>query len=460
MFAEDIIFEADRSLDALPPANIEVEESILGGILLDPDAIGRVVDLLVPEAFYHSAHRDIYCAALDLFAEGKTTDLLTVTSKLMDIDRLTKIGGRNKLATLLDRAISAVNIDSLAELVMEKYERRRMISTGNKIVQLGYKTEIDYPECLETAEKHISLLQEANNRKNGPVGIGEVLIDSFNRLERLSDGELEVIPTGLYDLDDAFCGGLRKGELVTWMGSPAMGKSVMAAVLLNAIAAQGYGALLFNLEMDSIQTSDRLLSAEAGIEHSKLRNPSKHGFSQQEWDVIGDAIGALSKRPLFLDDDPSITMSGLRARAKAVKKQCEAQGKQLGVIAVDYVQLLAKGGSSTGDKAVAVDNTVRDLKLLARELEVSVLMLSQISRDVKSRKNKRPALTDAADSSGIEKHSDIVIGLYRDEYYNPDTPDRGILEAIILKQRNGPCCTVKTLFDGQYQRIKNLAKNY
>ncbi|MBH8556165.1 replicative DNA helicase [Nostocaceae cyanobacterium CENA357] len=449
--AEALSFQGDGS-DRLPPQNIEAEEAILGGILLDPEAIGRVSDRLVPEAFYISAHKDIYQAAIRLHAQGKPTDLLSVTSWLADNDILTRIGGRNKLATLVDRTVSAVNIDALAGLVMEKYLRRMLIKAGNEIVHLGYETETELPIVLDQAEQKVfGVTQE--RPQSGLVHISDTLINNFQDIEDRNQGiALPGIPCGFYDLD-AMTSGFQRSDLIIVAGRPSMGKTAFCLNLAHNIAASyKLPVAVFSLEMSKEQLTQRLLASEAQIESGYLRSGR---LSQTQWEPLSRAIGILSEMPIFIDDTPNITVTQMRSQARRL----QAEQGTLGLIVIDYLQLMEGAGDN---RVQELSKITRQLKGLARELSVPVIALSQLSRGVEARTNKRPMLSDLRESGSIEQDADLVIMLYRDEYYSPDTPDRGIAEVIVAKHRNGPTGIVKLLFDPQFTKFKNLAgqKNY
>ena len=446
--AEGLSFQGDGS-NRLPPQNIEAEEAILGGILLDPEAIGRVSDRLVPEAFYISAHTTIYQAALRLHIQQKPTDLLSITSWLTDNDQLTQIGGRNKLATLVERTVSAVNIDALAGLVMEKYLRRQLIKAGNEIVPLGFETETELPIVLDNAEQKVFNVTQQKTQ-SGLVHIGDTLTNTYEDIETRHQGiALPGIPCGFYDLD-AMTSGFQRSDLIIIAGRPSMGKTAFCLNLAHNIAA-GYQlpVAVFSLEMSKEQLVQRLLASEAGIESSYLRSGR---ISQTQWDPLLRAINRLSETPIFIDDTSNITVTQMRSQARRLQAE---QSKNLGLIVIDYLQLME---GSSDNRVQELSRITRSLKGLARELSVPIIALSQLSRGVEARTNKRPMLSDLRESGSIEQDADIVMMLYRDEYYSPDTPDRGIAEVIIAKHRNGPTGTIKLLFDPQFTKFKNLAK--
>ncbi|MEH2367322.1 replicative DNA helicase [Nostoc sp.] len=392
--AEELSFQGDDS-DAyggklrLPPQNIEAEEAILGGILLDPEAISRVSDRLLPEAFYISAHKDIYQAAVRLHTQGKATDLLSVTSWLTDNEMLARIGGRNKLATLVDRTVSAVNIDALAGLVMDKYLRRQLIKAGNEIVHLGYETETELPQVLDRAEQKVfGVTQE--RPQSGLVHISDTLINNFQDIEDRNQGiALPGIPCGFYDLD-AMTSGFQRSDLIIVAGRPSMGKTAFCLNLAHNIAASyKLPVAFFSLEMSKEQLTQRLLASEAQIESSYLRTGR---LSQTQWEPLSRAIGILSDMPIYIDDTPNITVTQMRSQSRRLQAEI---GTELGLIVIDYLQLMEGAGDN---RVQELSKITRQLKGLARELSVPVIALSQLSRGVEARTNKRPMLSDLRES--------------------------------------------------------------
>ncbi len=434
--------------DRLPPQNIEAEEAILGGILLDPEAIGRVMEILTPDAFYIGAHRDIYRAALDLQAKGQPADLMTVTLWLKDHDKLEQVGGQSRIAQLVDRTISAANIDQYAALVMDKYTRRLLIKSGGDIAQLGYDTTIPLENVLDQAEQKLFGITQVRPQ-GGLTATSDVLIDTFSEIEQRSLGVvLPGVPCGFYDLD-AMTQGFQRSDLIIAAGRPSMGKTSFVLNMARNIAAlQKLPVAIFSLEMSKLQLVYRLLSSEVEMESSRLRTGR---IAQHEWEKLGHAISILSQMPVFIDDTPNISVTEMRSKCRRLQAE---QGGALGLILVDYLQLM-EGNSE--NRVQELSKITRSLKGLARELNVPIIALSQLSRGVESRTNKRPMMSDLRESGAIEQDADLIMMLYREEYYEPDTPDRGIAEVIVTKHRNGPTGTVKLLFEPQFTRFRNLA---
>jgi replicative DNA helicase len=433
--------------NSLPPQNVDAEESILGGILLDSEAIGRVVDLLQPEAFYISTHKEIYKAALALHNGGKPTDLMSVTTWLYDHELLEKVGGTSKLAELVDRTVSAVNIDRYAALVMDKYLRRQLIQAGNEIVQLGYETSLELETVLDHSEQKIfGLTQE--RPQQGLTPISETLVQTFQEIEtRHQDVALPGLASNFYDLD-AMTGGFQRSDLIIIAGRPSMGKTSFAVGIARNIAEK-FPVAIFSLEMSKEQLVQRLLASEAGIESNYLRTGR---IAAKDWENLSYALGTLAELPIYIDDSANQTVMQMRSQARRLQAE---QGGKLGLILIDYLQLME--GSGSDNRVQELSRITRSLKGLARELNVPVIALSQLSRGVEARTNKRPMMSDLRESGSIEQDSDLIIMLYRDSYYNPDSPDRDIAEVIITKHRNGPTGTVKLLFKPELTKFLNLA---
>lgn len=434
--------------DRLPPQNIDAEEAILGGILLDPEAISRVADLVRPEAFYLTAHQEIYRAALALQNQGMPTDLMSVSTWLRDRGFLDKVGGQNKLIQLIDRTVSAVNIDQYAGLVMDKYMRRKLIQTGNEVAQLGYDTSKDLEQILDQSEQKVFNITQ-DRPQVGLLATADILTHTFSDIESRSLGMvLPGLSCGFYDLD-AMTQGFQRSDLIIVAGRPSMGKtSFTMNIARNVAAFHKLPVAIFSLEMSKEQLVQRLLASEVRIESGRLRSGR---ISQQEWEPLGHAISALSQLPVFIDDTPNISVTEMRSKARRLQAE---QGGALGLILLDYLQLM-EGGSE--NRVQELSRVTRSLKGLARELSVPIIALSQLSRNVESRTNKRPMMSDLRESGAIEQDADLIMMLYRDEYYNPDTPDRGIAEVIISKHRNGPTGAVKLLFESQFTQFRNMA---
>jgi replicative DNA helicase len=433
----------------IPPQNIGVEEAILGGILLDPEAYGRVAELLVPKAFYIPAHSYIYQAAIDLHSTGKPTDLLNVTNWLTDNQLMEKIGGQNKLIQLVERTVSAINIDSLAVLLMEKYVRRELIQAGNDVSQLGYDAGKSLEQVLDQSEQKVLNITQVRPQ-SGLTPVSEIILDTFKSIEARHQN---LVPPGLTcdfaDLD-AMTGGFQRSDLIIIAGRPSMGKTAISLNIAHNMAKiHQLPVLVFSLEMSKEQLVQRMLAGEARIDSNRLRAGR---ITQPEWESVYEAINKISELPIYIDDTANMMVMQMRSQARRLQAET---GKPLGLIMLDYLQLME---GSSDNRVQEISKITRSLKGLARELNVPIIALSQLSRSVEARNNKRPMMSDLRESGSIEQDADLVVMLYRDAYYNPDTPDRDITELIVTKHRNGPTGVVKLVFDPALTKFKNLAR--
>ncbi|NJO64419.1 MAG: replicative DNA helicase [Richelia sp. RM2_1_2] len=444
----------------LPPANIEAEEAILGGILLDPLAISRVCDYLVSDAFYISSHNEIYQALLRLHHNGKPTDLLTVITWLKDHDLLMKIGGRNKLVSLLERTVSAVNIDVLAELVMNKYIRRRLISVSNEINELAHQTQTDLPEIIEASQQKLYQVSNQQFQTNTEHN-STIAYHAYTDLE----SNKPIYPTGFKELDKLIIG-LEPGTFTIIAGRPSMGKSMIAMNLaLGVIQNHNLPVVIFSLEMSKMQLEYRLWSMISVNQkyESLLTKPMRSnrvrshrsGFnplSDTEFASIAKIVGVSFELPLYINDSRGITVAGITSECR----QIQAREGRLGLVIVDYLQMMAP--DTQGNRSYELGDVARGLYKMASELDVPVLALSQISRGVEGRNNKRPMMSDLSQSGVLEMVADNVILLYRDEYYHRETVDKGILELIVAKARHGETGTAVLLMDTAYSIVRNIQK--
>jgi replicative DNA helicase len=439
----------NMAANLLPPQNIEVEEAILGGILLDPEAYSRVAELLVPKAFYIPAHGHIYQAAIDLHINGKPTDLLNVSNWLADNQLLDKIGGQAKLIQLVERTVSAVNVDALAVLLMDKFMRRELIQAGNTVGKLGYDTSQSLENVLDQAEQQVLNVTQVRPQ-SGLTPVSEIVMKTYEDIEARNQ---ELTPPGLTcdfaDLD-AMTGGFQRSDLIVLAGRPSMGKTAITLnIAYNMSILHKLPILVFSLEMSKEQLVQRMLAGEARIDSNRLRAGR---ISQNEWEQVYAAIAKIADLPIYIDDTPNMMVMQMRSQARRLQAET---GKPLGLIMLDYLQLME---GSSDNRVQEISKITRSLKGLARELNVPIIALSQLSRSVEARNNKRPMMSDLRESGSIEQDADLVIMLYRDAYYNPDTPDRDITELIITKHRNGPTGVVKLVFDPALTKFKNLAQ--
>jgi len=370
---------------------------------------------------------------------------------LRDNDALERIGGAAYLRRLLESTVNAVNVDQYAKIVLDKWLRRRLIQAGQQAAALGYDAGSETAQLLDKAEQYIFEVTQGRIQRS-LVPVSDVLIDIFTQLEtRHEQGdEFAGVPSNFYDLD-AMTQGFHASDLIIVAARPAMGKtSFCLSIGYNIASLCNLPVVCFSLEMSKEQLVQRLLCSEAEVDSHRLRSAS---ISEIEWQRLGKAMGKVANVPLFIDDSPSITLTEMRSKARRLKSE---QNGKLGMVLIDYLQLMEGGGDN---RVQEISRITRGLKAMARELQVPVMALSQLSRGVESRTNKRPMLSDLRESGSIEQDADIVIMLYRDEYYNPDTQDRNIAEVIIAKHRNGPVGTAKLLFQNQFTRFKNMVRD-
>lgn len=439
---------ADTSFK-VPPQNLDAEVSVLGGILIDNEAVHRVIELLGPDDFYRDSHRRIFLAILKLYQAGEPADLITVTNSLKGSQELEGVGGASYLASLVDKVPTAAHIAHYAKIIRENAILRHLIEGASEIIEKGYKGEGEVEEFLDEAERII--LDVASRRiQQSFWPIKEVIKSSFKAIEKLYERKELVtgVPTGYKDLD-RLTAGLQASDLIIIAGRPSMGKTALALCIAETAACDhSIPTAIFSLEMSKEQLAQRLLCSRGEVDSSKLRG----GFlTESDWPKLTRAAGILSEAPLFIDDTPALNVLEMRAKARRLKKE-----KSLGLIVVDYLQLVRPVGKSESREREIAEIS-RSLKALAKELQVPVLALSQLNRGVEGRQDKRPMLADLRESGSLEQDSDVVAFIYRDEMYHPESPDQGKAEVIIAKQRNGPTGRVMLSFRPQFTRFDDLA---
>ena len=440
------------ALQKLPPQNVEMEQSILGAILQNNDAIVRLADTLQEEDFYHDAHRWLFRAMLDLFQENVPIDVLTVNEWLKKKNRLDAIGGPAYLAELVELVPTAAHIDYHARVVREKSVLRALIRTATTIVADSYEADEDVAVLLDRAERSILEISQGK-ATSGFVDLQSVLKDSFRQLESLSARKEPItgLPTGFSDLDRQTAG-LQSSDLIIIAGRPSMGKTTLALnIAAYAGMRTGKPIAIFSLEMSKEQLALRMLCAEAKVDSAKLRT----GFlAGSDWSLLTTAAGDLSGQAnIYIDDTPMQTALDIRAKARRLR----AEQGDLGLVIVDYLQLM-QGRARAENRQQEISDITRALKALARELQVPVVALSQLSRAVEQRRPPKPQLSDLRESGAIEQDADVVALLYRDDLYNEDSDERGVAEVNIAKHRNGPTGTLRLAFRGEFTRFDNLAR--
>ena len=444
----------DLSSHKLPPQNLEAEQSILGGILIDNDAIDTVIEILTTQDFYKESHKKIFDCMAGLSERSQPIDIITLTEELKKKNILDEVGGISYIGYLTDSVPTAANIRVYAKIVKEKAILRKLISTATEIATKCYETEGDAGELLDQAEKVIFEISE-NKIRPSFFTMREIVKDSFKTIESLYERKELVtgVPTGFKDLDK-LTAGLQPSDLIVVAGRPSMGKTAFCLNIAQYAAIDGkIPVAVFSLEMAKEQLAIRMLCSEARVNASNLRG----GYlSESDWPKLTTAAGHLSDALIFIDDTAAISLLEMRAKARRLKA---SQG--LGMIIVDYLQLMRGRGGMERNREQEISEISRGLKALAKELGVPVVALSQLNRAVENRTDKRPQLADLRESGAIEQDADVIMFIYRDEVYNKsdDNPNKGKAEIIIGKQRNGPIGTVPLAFINKYTRFEDLASD-
>ncbi len=429
------------------PMNVEAEEAILGGILIDPDAISRVSDSLKPEYFAIAAHQRIFSAAATLLAQGHSADLMTVTNWLQDHGQLDGIGGLPKLAQLVDRTVSAVNIDQYANLIEEKYRRRQLIQTGFKIAEAGNQTNRELEELIAEAETDILSINSRTNSQEFST-ISNCLTEVWASLEK---GAPPGYLTGLHDLDELI-GGLPRKDLIIAAARASTGKTWLAIHLTLQIAKKyQLPVVFFSAEMSKEALSRRLLAQVAGINSQRLM---WNKIYEEEWESLSKAVGELSELPIVIDDTPGTVLTP--ASMRSVLRRVEREYGSPGLVILDYLQLL--GERNAGNRAQDIGAISGHCKAIAKDFDVPFVALAQINRSAEARNDKRPLMGDLKDSGDIEQDADSVICLYRDDLYNAESTEKDKIELIVRKQRNGALGTAKCWFNPEKGTFRNISK--
>jgi replicative DNA helicase len=433
----------------VPPHNIEAEQSVLGGILLDNDVLPGVIEILNGEEFYRAAHRAAFAAVIALFERNEPCDLVTLANLLKSQNKLEEAGGASYLASLVDSVPSAANVGHYARIVSEKWLQRSLISSATQIATSALQGGLQIDELLDRAEQ--AIFQVSERRVNPSFFlIKDVIKQNIKILEKLQERQ-EVftgVPTGFDELD-RMTSGLQPADLVVIAGRPSMGKTAFALnIARNAAVEHEVAVGIFSLEMSKEQLGMRMLCSEARVDSHKMRTGF---FTPRDWPLLLRAAGTISEAPIFIDDSPALSALELRAKARRLKRD-----QNLGLVIVDYLQLM-RGPQGAERREQEISEISRGLKALAKELTVPVVALSQLNRRVEERHDKRPQLSDLRESGAIEQDADLIAFIYRDEVYHPESPDQGVAEVIIGKQRNGPTGKLKLAFLSQYTRFDKLA---
>jgi len=438
----------------LPPQNLEAETSLLGAVLIDSEVLADVSDKIKAGDFYDKRHQMIFEGMTRLFEKHQPVDLLTLTEELKKKDALDAIGGPSYLTDLTVAVPTAAHAESYAEIIVEKSMRRRLIHVSSDMAELGFDEDTNVQELLEKAEAELFSVSDANLR-NELVSLEQILNESFDRLDELhrDRGKMRGVRTGWRDLDN-MTAGLQRSDLIILAARPAMGKTTLSTNLAYNIATkENQPVLIFSLEMSKEQLVDRMLADAASVDAWNIRTGN---LSDEDFEKLSHAMGELAEAPIFIDDTPGLTVLEMRTKARRI-----AHDRPLGMIMVDYLQLM-QGSSSRGDgnRVQEVSEISRGLKLIARELNVPVIALSQLSRSVESRSPQIPQLSDLRESGSIEQDADIVMFIYREAYYNPETDRANITDLIIAKHRNGPTGKVELFFHPERLKFMSVDKHH
>jgi replicative DNA helicase len=437
----------------LPPQNLDAEESVLGAMMLSATAIEAVNDILDAGDFYRESHAKIFRAALELYQHGLPVDAITIADKLDELGVLEEIGGKARIHEIAALVPATSNAGHYARIVREMATLRGLTLVGERIQRLGWERPGETPELVDRAEQMVFDL--AQHRIRGSFEHVEALVrESFEQITRMyeSGGEMTGTPTGFRDVDN-MTSGLQPGNLVVIAGRPSMGKSAFAlGIAANLALRHETPVAVFTLEMSKLEVAQRLMCAEGRVELQRLRTGR---LTAEDWSRLVKACDALTKAPIYVDDTRLTTMLEIRAKARRLK----AQQPRLGLVIVDYLQLMSSGNEAE-NRVQEVSQISRSLKVIAGDLEVPVIALSQLSRAVESRTDKRPLLSDLRESGAIEQDSDLVLFVYRDEYYNESSEDQGLAEVILAKHRNGPIGTEKLAFLKRFAKFADLASQH
>ncbi|MBR2704010.1 MAG: replicative DNA helicase [Clostridia bacterium] len=439
-------------INKVPPHDIEAEQAVLGCMITDKDAVIAAIESLAEEDFYREDNKLIYKAILNLYNRAEPVDIITLKSELSSIGKFDAIGGLEYLAELPEKVPTTSNVDKYIKIVKEKSELRTLIKTANDIITMSYDPTQEVESIMDGAEKKIFNIMQKKNQE-GYSSIKDILVDSFTELEELYNRKQHVtgVPTGFIDLD-RITAGLHNSDLVLVAARPAMGKSAFALnIATNAAIEANKGVAIFSLEMSKEQMANRILGSVAMVDGNSIRTGR---IADDDWIKLATASGELSQTGIVIDDTPGISVMEIRAKCRKLKME-----KDIGLVIIDYLQLV-QASSRAGSREQEIAEISRSLKILAKEINVPVIALSQLSRAPEQRPDHRPMLSDLRESGSIEQDADIVMFLYRDDYYNPDTDKKNIAEVIIAKHRAGSTGTVELAWLGNYTKFANLAKDY
>ena len=440
-------------LGKVPPHDVEAEQAVLGSMLTDKDAVISAIEVLKEEDFYRTDNRAIYEAILNLYNRAEPVDIITVKAELESLGKFEQVGGLEYLASLPDKVPTTANATKYIKIVEEKSTLRNLIKTANEIIELGYDPTEDVLDIMEGAEKKIFNIMQNKDKKSYAV-IKDVLVDSFTQLEELYNRKQHItgVPSGFTELDYKTAG-FHSSDLVLIAARPAMGKTAFALnIATNAAVRANVPVAIFSLEMSKEQLVNRILCSEAMVDSNKVRTGK---LEEDDWTKLAGSIGPLSEAEIYIDDTPGISITEIRAKCRKLKLE-----KNIGMVVIDYLQLVQGSNKRNGSREQEISEISRSLKILAKEIGVPVIALSQLSRAAEQRPDHRPMLSDLRESGAIEQDADIVMFLYRDDYYNKDSEKKDIAEVIIAKHRGGSTGTVELLWLGSYTKFVNLEKRF
>ncbi len=440
-------------LGKIPPHDLEAEQAIIGSMLTDKDAVISSVEVLKAQDFYREDNRAIYEAILNLYAKSEPIDIITVKSELESMGKFEQIGGLEYLASLPEKVPTTANASKYIKIVEEKSSLRNLIKTANEIIEASYDPTEEVEDVMEDAEKKIFGIMQNKDQK-GYAHIKDILVDSFTQLEELYNQKQHItgVPSGFYELDFRTAG-FQKSDLILIAARPAMGKSAFVLnVATNAAVRANTPVAIFSLEMSKEQLVNRILCSEAMVDSNKVRTGK---LDEDDWAKLAGAIGPLSEADIYIDDTPGISVMEIRAKCRKLKIE-----KQIGMVIIDYLQLVQGSNRRNGSREQEISEISRSLKVLAKEIGVPVIALSQLSRAVEQRQDHRPMLSDLRESGAIEQDADIVMFLYRDDYYNKESEKKDIAEVIIAKHRAGSLGTVDLRWLGSYTKFVNLERRF
>ena len=438
-------------LGKIPPNDVEAEQAVIGSMLTDKEAVSAAIEVLKPEDFYREDNRTIFEAILNLYSRSEPIDIITLKSELSSMGKFEAVGGLEYIAELPDKVPTTANVEQYIKIVEEKSVLRNLIKTANEIITLGYDQTQEVDSIIDGAEKKIFEVMQKKNQK-GYTPIKDILVETFTELEQLYNQKQRItgIPTGFSDLDFR-TSGLHNSDLILVAARPAMGKSAFALnIATNAAVRAKVPVAIFSLEMSKEQMTNRILCSEAMVDSNKVRTGK---IDDEEWGKLAAASGELSEANIYIDDTPGISIMEIRAKCRKMKIE-----KNIGLVVIDYLQLVQGSGKRGSSREQEIAEISRSLKILAKEINVPVIALSQLSRAPEQRPDHRPMLSDLRESGSIEQDADIVMFLYRDDYYNEDSEKKNIAEVILAKHRAGSTGTVDLLWLGNYTKFANIDK--